>query len=51
VKLVSPIAGDTGGSGKLSISLSNVARQQNIQNLCEFSTPTAMGQSFVNDPV
>jgi hypothetical protein len=46
VKLVSPIGGDTGGSGNLSISLSNVARLRHIQNLCGFSTPTATEQSF-----
>jgi hypothetical protein len=42
----------TGGSGNLSTSLSNVARLADIQNLCgfsrfQFSTPTAMGQSFI----
>jgi hypothetical protein len=28
-------------------SLANVARLRHIQNLCGFSTPTAMGQSFI----
>jgi hypothetical protein len=28
-------------------SLSNVARLRHIQNLCEFSSPTAIGQSFI----
>jgi hypothetical protein len=44
MRLVSPIGGATGGSGKLS-SLYNVAKLR--QNLCGFSTPTAMGQSFI----
>jgi hypothetical protein len=47
VRLVSPMRGDTGGSGNLSTSLSNVARLRHIQNLCGFSTPTAIGQSFI----
>jgi hypothetical protein len=54
VKLVSPIGGDIGGSGNLSTSLSNVERLWHIQNLCGFSTPTAMEQSFTynnNNPV
>jgi hypothetical protein len=28
-------------------SLANVARLRRIENLCGFSTPTAMGQSFI----
>jgi hypothetical protein len=28
-------------------SLSNVTRLRHIQNLCEFSSPTAIGQSFI----
>jgi hypothetical protein len=28
-------------------SLVNVARLRHIQNLCGFSTPTAMGESFI----
>jgi hypothetical protein len=47
VKLVSPIGGAPGGSGNLSTSLSNVARLAAHQNLCGFSTPTAMAQSFI----
>jgi hypothetical protein len=47
VRLISPIGGATGGSENLSTNLSNVARLRHIQNLCGFSTPTAMGQSFI----
>jgi hypothetical protein len=42
---------DTGGSGNLSSSLSNVARLAAHPKFVWFSTPTAMGQSFINDPV
>jgi hypothetical protein len=53
VRLVSSIGGVPGGSGNLSTSLSNVARLAAHPKLCGFSTPTAMGQSFVfyNNPV
>jgi hypothetical protein len=48
VRLVSPIGGATGGSGNLSTIVCLTLRGcRHIQNLCGFSTPTAMGQAFI----
>jgi hypothetical protein len=45
VRLVSPRGGDTGGSGNVSSKVCLTLRgSRHIQNLCGFSTPTAMGQ-------
>jgi hypothetical protein len=51
VKLVSPIGGDTGGSGNLSGNLSNVAGLATHPKFVWFSTPTAMGRMIYNNPV
>jgi hypothetical protein len=49
VRLVSLIGGATGGNENLSTSLSGLRLRvwRHIQNLCGFSTPTTMGQSFI----
>jgi hypothetical protein len=47
VRLTSPIGSAAGGSVNLSNSLSNVAKLAAHPKLCGFSTPIAMGQSFI----
>jgi hypothetical protein len=47
VRLASPIGSPAGGSVNLSTSLSNVAKLAARPKFEGFSTPTAMGQSFI----
>jgi hypothetical protein len=47
VRLVSPIGSAAGGSVDKLVDKFNVAKLAAHPNLCGFSTPNAMGQSFI----